>query len=387
MSADLSIYFQPLAFETDTFKENTLGSTISFFKKEFPELKKNSLAIIGVCEDRRSVNNQGCCQAPDLVRKQLYNLYVHFQETTIIDLGNILAGNEIEDTYFALTHCIKELIKNNIVPIIIGGGQDLTYANYLAYQDLEKTVNLAVIDNRFDLGKTDDKLNSQTFLSKIIIRQPNYLFNYSNIGHQTYFVDTAELHLMSKLFFDTYRLGEVQGNLQEMEPVLRNSDILSFDVSAIRFTDAPANNNGTPNGLYGEEACQLSRYAGLSDKISSAGFYELNPTLDNNGQTAHLVAQMIWYFIEGFANRKGELPAINKRNYQKYCVTLGSDKQEIIFYKSRKTDRWWMDVPYPPNKGLKFERQLLVPCSYNDYQTACSEDVPERWWKTYQKLL
>ena len=30
------------------------------------------------------------------------------------------------------------------------------------------------------------------------------------------------------------------------------------------------------------------RYAGMSDKISSAGFFEMNPALDRNGQTAHL---------------------------------------------------------------------------------------------------
>lgn len=387
MSADLSIYLHPTENDFSGFGENTLGASVVFYKKDFPELKKTNLAIIGVCDGRRSINNEGCSKAPDSVRQFLYRLYASFPRINIVDLGNILAGNEVEDTYFALSSCIKELIKKKIVPIIIGGGQDLTYANYLAYQDSEQMVNLAVVDNRFDLGKSEDPLNSHTFLSKIITRQPNYLFNYSNIGYQTYFIDPVELNLMSKLFFDTYRLGEIRNNLQEIEPILRNSDILSFDVSAIRSSDAPANGNATPNGFYGEEACQIARYAGISDKISSAGFYELNPSLEKSDQTAHLVAQMVWYFIEGFANRKGEHPLLNKKNYQKFRVALGNDKQEIIFYKSRKTDRWWIDVPYPPNKGLKFERQLLVPCSYTDYQTACSEDMPQRWWKTYQKLL
>lgn len=385
--SDLSIYFRPAEIDFTRFGENTLGTTVNFFDKDFPELKKANLAIIGVCDGRRSVNNEDCSRAPDAVRNHLYRLYANFPKITMVDLGNILAGNEVEDTYFALSSCIKELLKKKIVPIIIGGGQDLTYANYLAYQDLEQTVNLAVIDNRFDLGKAEDELSSQTFLSKIITRQPNYLFNYSNIGYQTYFADPSELNLMSKLFFDTYRLGEIRSNLQEVEPIVRNSDILSFDISAIRYSDAPGNSHATPNGFYGDEACRITRYAGMSDKISSAGFYELNPALDKNGQTSHLVAQMIWYFIEGFANRKEEHPVLNKKNYQKFRVALGNDKQEIIFYKSRKTDRWWMDVPYPPNKELKFERQLIVPCSYSDYQSACSEDMPERWWKTYQKLL
>ena len=74
-----------------------------------------------------------------------------------------MAGDKIEDTYFALSNCIGELIKKKIVPVIIGGSQDLTYANYVAYQRLEKTVNLTVVDNKFDLGKAEDELNSQTF--------------------------------------------------------------------------------------------------------------------------------------------------------------------------------------------------------------------------------
>lgn len=387
MSPDLSIFFHPPGIDLSGFRENTLGKSISVFTHDFPELKKANLAIIGVCDGRRSVNNEECSTAPDLVRKNLYQLFTNFPKINMVDLGNIHAGDTEEDTYFALSSCIKELVKKKIVPVIIGGGQDLTYANYLAYADLEQTVNLVVADNRFDLGKSEDTLNSQTYLSKIIIRQPNYLFNFSNIGYQTYFVDPSEIGLMSKLYFDAFRLGEIQANLQEAEPIVRNADIFSFDISALRFSDAPANGNATPNGFYGEEACQIARYAGMSDKVSSAGFYEFNPALDHNGQTAHLVAQMIWYFIEGFANRKGEHPVFGKKNYQKFRVTMGDEKQEIIFYKSKKTDRWWMDVPYPPNKDLKFERQLLIPCSYSDYQKACSEDMPERWWKTYQKLF
>lgn len=386
MPADLSIYFQPAEIDF-CFAENSLGASVQHHQHDFPEFGECKVAIIGVCEGRMAINNGGCAKAPDEIRKHLYALFPNFARINITDLGNIRAGNRVDDTYFALRSCVQELIKKKIIPVIIGGGQDLTYAVYLAYQGLEQTVNLTAIDNRFDLGKAEDEINSRTFLSKIITRQPNYLFNYSNIGYQTYFVDPNELNLMSKLFFDAFRLGEIQTNLQEVEPVLRNSDILSFDMSAIRQSDAPGNNNVTPNGFYGEEACRIVRYAGVSDKVTSAGFYEYNPELDKGGQTAHLAAQMIWYFIEGVSNRKSENPGISKKNYQKFRVILGDEKQEIVFYKSRKTDRWWMDVPYPPNKGLKYERQLIIPCSYNDYQTACSDDLPERWWKTYQKLL
>ena len=385
---DLSIYFQPVHLDNEEFRLGTLGSQVAFHSSDgFPELQGIQIAIIGVKEDRRALSNKGCAGAPDVVRGFLYRLFQGDVKVKIADLGNIEPGREVKDTYFALSDVISELILNRIVPVVIGGSQDLTYANYQAYEKLERTVNLAVVDDRFDLGDVDDELNADSFLSKIVLHQPNFLFNYSNIGYQTYFVDSKSLDLMNKLHFDVHRLGDVQVRMDNVEPVVRNADFLSLDVSAIRQSDAPGNVNASPHGLYGEQACQITRYAGLSDKLSSIGFYEVNPTIDKTGQTAHLVAQMIWYFIEGYTQRKREFPVTSKKGYVKYRVVLEEDKYEIMFYKSRKSDRWWMDVPYPPNQGIKYERHHLVPCAYDDYQIACKEELPDRWWKTYQKLL
>ncbi len=388
---DISIYFESLQdsglLAPESFHSAQLGNTIAIHGKTgFPDLDGIQIALIGVKEDRKAVNNKGCALAPDYVRKYFYQLNQIALPLRIADLGNINAGFTIEDTYFALSSAVKELIKLNIVPVILGGGQDLTFANYKAYEELEQVVNIVSVDSKFDLGEMNQELDSQSYLSKIILHKPNFLFNFSNIGYQTYFVDKNAVDLMNKLFFDAHRLGYVRSNLEEVEPIVRNADILSFDMSSIRFSDAPGNNNSTPNGFHGEEACQIARYAGMSDKLSSIGFYELNPSLDGREQTAHLQAQMIWYFLEGFSNRKKDFPIGNRGDFTKYRVFIQNNKYEIVFYKSPKSDRWWMDVPYPPNKKIKYERHHLVPCSYNDYQTACREEMPDKWWLTFQKL-
>lgn len=344
------------------------------------------IAILGIGEERNSINNSGCAQAPNHIRKYLYQLTTLGDKTQIVDLGNFKTGATTNDTYFALSDILEELIKKNTIPIIIGGSQDLTYANFLAYKNLEQVVNLVSIDSKFNLGENDEEINANNFLTKIILHQPNYLFNYSNLGYQTYFTNKEEIKLMNQLYFDTYRLGQVQQNIEEVEPIVRNADIVSFDVSAIRQSEAPGNNNPSPNGFYGEQACQISRYAGLSDKLTSIGFYEVNPELDINGQTAHSVAQMIWYFIDGVNHRKKDYPIGTKTNYLKYRVEIQDGKNELVFYKSDKSERWWMDIPYPSHAKIKYERHLLVPCSYNDYQTACNNEMPDRWWQTFQKL-
>jgi len=372
----------------DRYAASSYGKIVNSYMQggDFPSLENIQLAILGVEEDRQAINNEGCGLAADYVRENFYKLFQGDYSAKIVDLGNIKKGNTIEDSYFALTDVLAQLLKKNIIPIVIGGSQDLTYCNYLAYQKMEQTINIVAVDSSFDIGEGDKTLDSQSYLSKIILHKPNILFNFSNIGYQTYFVEQNSIELMKKLFFDTHRLGQVRKKMEDVEPIVRNADVLSFDISAIRQSDAPGNGNASPNGFYGEEACQITRYAGMSDKLSSIGFYEINPAFDTNKQTAHIVAQMIWYFIDGFYNRKQDYSIVDKSEYTKYSVSIKDHEQEIVFYKSNKSDRWWMDVPYPVNHQLKFERHHMVPCSYSDYETACSDEMPDSWWQTYQKL-
>jgi len=392
---DLSIYLQPIDLtkvnHEDIPHDNRMGDVISVHTDEngFPDLEDAKLAIIGVNESRNAFNNKDCDKAADHVREYLYALYSPSKKLKIVDLGNIASGATIDDTYYALNTIVSQLLQLEIVPIIIGGSQDLTYANYLAYENMGQIINISAIDSHFDLGNAEENFNSRSYLSKIILHQPNYLFNFTNIGYQTYFVNQDAITLMKNLFFDVYRLGEVRNNMTLVEPLVRNADLVSFDISSIRQSDAPANGNASPNGFNGEEACQIARYAGLSDKLSSIGFYELNPKFDNNGQTAHLVAQMIWYFIEGYTQRKGDFPHKQKENYLKYIVAIEGDQDhEIVFYKSKNSGRWWMQVPLDNVASQsKYERHFMVPCSISDYQLAAKGDIPDRWWQVYQKLM
>lgn len=392
---EIADYFVPVETQKFIIPEKShpllLGNVIKshLTEKPFPALEETDIAIIGVKEDRNAPDNQGCAFGPDYVRKYLYNLFQGPFKARIADLGNIKPGETIEDTYFAVKSVVADLLEKKIVPVIIGGSQDITYANYRAYESLGQIINIVSVDASFDLGLNEDKISNHNFLNKILTHQPNFLFNYTNIGYQTYFVDQDAIELMNKLYFDINRLGLVRKNMEEVEPIVRNSDLLSFDMSSIRQSDAPGNANASPNGFYGEEACQITRYAGLSDKLSSIGFYELNPAFDNGEQTAHLVAQMIWYFMEGFYNRKKDFPDRKRKDsgaYVKYVVSMEEFKNEITFYKSKVSDRWWMEVPC---QGLqsKYERQFLVPCSYSDYQDACNEILPEKWWQVYQKFM
>jgi formiminoglutamase len=385
----LSDFFSPIDLEKITpkngFFNSHLGMKIHAYENDFPDLSNQDfdVAIIGVADERGAFNNPGCSLGPDYIREKLYSLNEGSFKSKVVDLGNILAGHQLSDTYIALKTVVTELIKLDILPVIIGGSQDLTYAQYLGYEDLEQKVDLLVIDSHFDMDVLSEEesieTNSKSYLNKIFLHQPNYLFNFSNLGYQTYFVNQDSLRVMDKLFFDAQRLGEISGAIHLAEPAIRNANMISFDISSIRSSDAVANVNASPNGFYGEEACQITRYAG------SIGFYEFNPVYDQNGQTAMLLAQMIWCFLDGFYNRKKDIPLSPKSDYILYKTSLQEDAHELTFIKSKKTDRWWMQVPYP-SSGSKNERFHFVPCLYEDYQLAVNGEMPDLWWRTYQKL-
>ena len=386
--SDIQHFFKTIELSSDNFAENQLKNFISSYTSEsdFPDLDNIDIAIVGVCEDRRAYTNIGCALAPNKVRDYLYSLYPGSFKPRIADLGNIEAGHDVEDTYYALKSTVDYLVRKNIVPIIIGGSQDLTYAQFLGYEKLEQTINVVTVDAGFDLGNHEEETTSTAYLGKIILHQPNFLFNYSNIGYQTYLVDHTSLEMMNKLYFDTYRLGQVRDAIEEAEPIIRHADMLSFDISSIKHSDAPAHSMAQPNGFYSEEACQMMRYAGMNDKLTSVGLYEINPEYDTQGKTSNLAAQMIWCFMDGFYSRKQDFPSRTNPDYVKFHVVLQEEKYEINFFKSKKTNRWWMEIPYPPSKGLKFERHTLLPCSYKDYELAVKNEIPDRWWQTYQKL-
>lgn len=356
----------------------SLGKKVVFHTKEdFPDLNTAKIAIIGVLDNRG--NSNALTVDLDFIRKEFYALFPGNWESSIIDLGDIPEGNTQEDTYYAVAKIVSELIKKQILPIILGGSQDLTYAMYRGYDQLDQMVNLVAIDSKFDFGKEEVLNTSESFLSKIIINEPTNLFNYSNVGFQTYFNSQEEIDLIEKLYFDCFRLGEVSASPAIAEPVFRDCDLVSLDLTAVKSSDSGNFNIFTPNGFNGKEICALSRYAGLSDKVTSFGIFNQH----NSKNESVLIAQIIWYFIEGYNYRSLETP--NQNTFLKYIVPI--DDLELVFFKSPKTERWWIEIPFFTNVNNKLKKNTLLPCTHEDYLRACDQEIPDRWWKVQRKNL
>ena len=390
---EISMFLEPVSekcfTETTRPGKNTFGETISIYRKEddFPDLENAQLALLGIKEERGAVDNHGCADGIDYVRKAFYQLFNHWDDMKIVDLGDIRIGNEISDTYYAVNQVLAELMKNHVVPIIIGASQDMTYPMYQVYEPTGRLVNITAIDPIFDIGNDNEQLNSHSYLSHIILHQPNFLFNFTNIGYQSYYVDNESIELMKQLLFDTYRLGSMKQNIELTEPLIRNTNILSIDMGAMRAADAPGVKNASPNGFNGEEACRMTRYAGLSFKLSSIGFFEYNPHYDINSRTANLIAEMIWYFIDGFSSRQDDIPTLESTDFVRYNVQIGEGQENLVFLCHKISGKWWMDMSFMKADDKRFERHHFIPCSKEDYDQAMRNELPDKWWQFYQKLM
>ena len=371
---------EELLAEVETLHKSTLGKQINFHTREdFPDLAEIKIAIIGVAENRRSVQNNGNSFNFNHIRREFYKLYSGNWNENIADLGDIYAGDTVDDTYFLLKKVTEDLLNRSIIPIILGGSQDLTYAQYRAYDDYGQMVNLVNVDAQFDLGDTEQDLCNKSYVGKMVVNEPYNLFNYANIGYQTFFNAQEEINLIDKLFFEAYRLGDISSDITLAEPVMRDANLVTLDATSVAMTNI---NPSMPNGFSGKEICALARYAGISDKVSSFGVYETQ-NLDITKNSAMLVSQILWYFIEGVNFRKNEYNNSFLKEFTKFTVPL--ENEYLIFYRSEISGRWWVEIPNSKSFNNKLDKQSLLPCSHQDYLDACNQLIPERWFKAYRK--
>ena len=347
-----------------------------------PELEGARVALFGVMDGRKSGDNAGCSEGPARIREVLYRLTPHAHWQTTIDLGDLRPGVTEADTAAAVQSVVAELTQQGIIPVVLGGGQDLTTALYRALQPFGKPVQLVTLDSRLDFGADPDQGTSRNFMNDIILHEPNYLFNYTNVGHQGYLTDPDTLELLDKMQFESIRLGEINRNPALMEPVLRDADLISIDTSVIQGSDHVAHADAGPNGIDARTMCQLARYAGMSDQMKAIGIFEHNPDLDNRNLGAQLIGQVVWHVLDGIYAQKSDYPKCGLDEYARYVVDLSDVEQAVVFYKSSKSDRWWMEVPFPGQKTGAH----IVGCAYEDYLEASAGKMPDRWWKTLQKL-
>ena len=348
--------------------EETLGHKL---------VKENyQVALIGV-QTESDPHNIGAGLAPDAIRKQLYELTGFFHTIQIADLGDLKIGKKKSDAYYALADVVRYLTSHQIIPIIMGGTQELTVPMSEGIMDVCPKQRVSIIDSKIDLSNDNDIPSAHNYLKWIINKKE---VNETNlIGIQNYYCSEWQIKEMAEKECLLKRLREVRDKIYLCEPILRDSDLFSFDISAIRQSDAPGRAVPIPNGLSNVNACELAHYAGLSDSILVYGLFGFNPKHDNSETTAALAAQIIWHILSGIDNRYHDYPQRPIEEYRRFVVypKVEGDTQ-TIFYNSLSNRRWWIEIPTA-------EGNKIFACSQDDYMQFCNDSIPDIWMRHFMK--
>ena len=357
----------------------TLGYVIKIHSEKagIPSFKNARIAIAGVLETRSIGQPHQRKQNLNGIRKVLYSLYIGNWNNDIIDLGDIPIGEKEEDSYKVLHDIAKEMYQRNILLIAFGGSQENILGLCSVFNEFEVYHNLTSIDYKFDFGGDGSLISPDSYMSKLIANRPNFMTNFCNLGYQSYMVAQDEIDLMERLYFESIRLGTLSSNLKVVEPLMRDSDIVSMDMTAVKSNELQAGLTQV-NGFTAQQFCALARYVGISDRVRFVGLCNI----PESSASSNLTAQAMWYIIEGMHYRVNEYPFSTKENSVRYVVSC--DDQDLIFYQSSLSKRWWLEVQ--PEQVSNLE-SVLISCSEEDFYIAEKGTVPERWWKAIRRSI
>ena len=357
-------YLKPPKLDSYQLKKSEFFNSINTFKDiadDQIDLSQVEVAMLGVPFAR---DNSYHPDFVDSVRYELSELAAFQNKTHILDAGNLIQGQTLNDSLTALKDVITYFHNHNVFVITISK-LELVQKIFIESLKDEKRIKVAEVAPKFDLYETLEYL-TQSRLEQL---------HYTNIGYQSYYIHQEKFNWLNENSFDAYRLGVVRKNLSGIEPAIRDSLLINISLNALKHTDAPGQKEFSPNGLYSEEICQIAKYAGIADYLKLAnisGFSE-----NSEITTIKLIAQIIWFIIEGYGIRVTEDPT--KDLYiKKFNVNTGGT-DSIVFYKSDKTERWWIEVP------IRGNWPFIIPSSYKDYIEACNQQIPERFLKAMQR--
>lgn len=366
----LDHWLAPTTISTTDYPAYSWAGKLEPTPDALSQMPKGACALIGIHKE-----------SADLVRQTLYGMSWTYNGLKCYDLGNVRKTNA--DFLIPL---LKELLESNIFPLLIGSVPHFVYAQFQALLQIRDHISLASIDERVGFRLDKRSASADDYLQKIVYQRRESLFQLNLIGLQNHFVAPELRNHLQQTGFDYIRLGEARDNPEQVEPLLRHADLVSFQLSALKRCEAPAQRQASPSGLFLEEACRLCRYAGFSDKLRSFALTGFDSSAPRNQQyaTAQAAAQLIWYLVDGIQARVGDYPVTNKGLTEYIVDWKGHDHAKLTFWKSSRSERWWLQVPAKTPR--KQARHRLIPCSYEDYKQSTQGELPDRLWQAISRF-
>jgi len=339
-----------------------LGSSIATYTHgfELPDWHKYPLVLITAEEE-----------GMDLVRQSLHALRVFQESFALLDLGTLRKATD--------SLCLplfEELFNAGVVPVLLSADSQLNEVFLKAIQQTCIQFSFTALDDR--LRRTPFYPGTESpYWDALFSEEGKSLDHAHIIGLQGHLVPAEGFSYCEANGISLHRLGQSRQNITDLEPSLRQADLITFQMSALKYGDFPSQFPASPSGFTLDEVCQIARYAGLSDNLKGFSICGFHTESSSWGMDARALAQILWYFLEGCYQKKGDLSG-NFNGMLEYLVESSKDGRMLTFWKSNRSGRWWIQVEKSPSHSGAAKEYSLIPVSYQDYLEACDGDLSER---------
>ena len=298
------------------------------------------------------------------IRCELYRLSGSDFEIPVCDLGDLISGRSVQDSHYILQEVLSECHSKKTIPIIVGGSNDLAFSLFSALNFHQKEINYTQISNVVSLQNNDDEINETNYISRIFSSKNFSIKNFHLLGYQKHLNENESLNILKEVDFDAVRLSEMMNSTVRTEPYFRHADLVTVNCDAVESFAEPFSINPQVNGLNRREICGYMKEIGLSENLKSVGIFNFDFKTKNllNNQ---LLAQMLWYLIEGLNIRESHP---KEKKFETFWVLI--EDKEYAFKRDTFTNLWYFGADEKPENCL--------PCSAEDYTMAKKGILSER---------
>lgn len=279
--------------------------------KPWQEGVSAGVSLLGFPCDQGVIRNHGRPGArlgPDAIRRMLANHAWHLK-TPLYDAGDIACDDcDLESAQQQLGDCIKHLLKQGQLPLVLGGGHEVAWGSWQGLNQFAQTqtippvVGIINFDAHFDLRAYDEQGSSGTPFKQIADRcaEQGSAFHYACLG-VAQSANTQALFNRADRLGVTYRSDEAMGILQlteirqQLAAFMAECDwiYLTIDLDVLPAAVAPGVSAPAARGVSLEVIEPLIADIKATGKIKLVDIAELNPEKDIDQHTARVAARLL----------------------------------------------------------------------------------------------
>ncbi len=271
------------------------------------------------CDEGVAINNgrQGAASAPAKIRDRLKKLTpdsrMNERHTLLLnktcDYGDIKLSGKLERDQIQLGDLISEQLKEDRIPVIMGGGHETSFGHFLGYVYTDRSVSILNIDAHTDVRPLKGgRAHSGSPFRQALEHPSGCCQSYHVFGLSPSSVSAAHAAYIEQRggtvrFNNNTDLNTVLRCLDELES---DSVMVTMDMDAVEQGAAPGVSAPAAEGISSKLWLELAYQFGKHPKVTSFDLCEVNPKFDRDGQTIRLAALTIWYFLRGVAMQMGQ---------------------------------------------------------------------------------